>query len=121
LPSKRKNNYVPLILAASCQWLVDWRRHGRPPSRHRRRCFVASLTGDSSDDVVSEPNHAPGSPHHDENLLHGRSAYSKALRSDISVKLVVDRPAEPARDCENTFAVTVGGESKRKRKNRKLL
>jgi hypothetical protein len=43
---------------------------------------------------------------------HKTCPYSKALRGDTSVRLMVDQPAEPVRGRRNPFAAMVGGESK---------
>ena len=44
--------------------------------------------------------------------------YPKALRGDISVKLMVEEPAETARQLRKHFCRHVGGESKRETKER---
>jgi hypothetical protein len=42
LPSKRKKNYVTIMLAVSCQWHLDWRRRARCHSHYRCRGAIAS-------------------------------------------------------------------------------
>ena len=129
--SKRKINHAShIILAGSGQCHLDWRRLGRSRCSRYHCCSIAPLSlieDDQGGYRLAVELHAqlPGIDRAQVQRImdeaHKTCPYSKALRGDTSVKLVVDQPAEPARGRGNPFAAIVGDESKLTLTNYKLL
>jgi osmotically inducible protein OsmC len=100
---------------------------GTPAADSTVRALVSLIEDDHGGYRLAVELHAhlPGIDRNQAQLImeeaHGTCPYSKALRGDTSVKLIVDQPAEPVRGRGNPFAVFVGGESKRTLTNHKLL